>query len=79
LKYAHWCKNEMIRLIGTRPWITPMVVFTHASVAVDQPVNGVMLVNISYLPTALQKSGRAVSSNSEVWELRTKITHGFAA
>lgn len=78
LRYAHWCKNEMIKLIGTRPWITPMVVFTHANVVADQPINGVMLVNTSYLPVALQKTGGAVSSNSEVWEFRMKIEQGLA-
>jgi hypothetical protein len=77
LKLAHWCKNEMIQQIKTRPWITPMVVFTHAAVVADLPINGVMLVNINYLPAALQKSGRAVSSNSTVWDFRMKVEQGI--
>ncbi len=73
LQQAYWFKDEMVRLSGTRPWITPVVVFTHASVTANKPVNGVLLTNWSILTKVLQNEGRPVASNSAIWEIRARI------
>ena len=73
LKNAYWLRDEISQVIGVKPWITPVVVFTNAFVSPTKPIKGVSIINKKYLPVILQRQGRQNATNVQVWEQREKI------
>jgi hypothetical protein len=73
LKNAYWLRDEINQVIGVKPWITPIVVFTNAFVSPTKLIKGVSIVNKKYLPVILQRQGRQNATNVQVWEQREKI------
>jgi hypothetical protein len=60
-------------VIGSKVWITPVVVFTNAFVQGGKPIKGVYTVNKKYLSNLLQRQARSNSSLTAVWESRRAL------
>lgn len=73
LRNATWLSKLLSGLVGSKVWITPIIVFSNAFVPRHQAPKGVRIVNGKYLASEL----RAVCSRSSVgdrlWELRNQI------
>jgi hypothetical protein len=68
LRNSYWVCDEAERVIGQKPWIAAVVVFTNAFVKAGKPVKGVRVTNKKYLLNLLQKPTRASVTNALVWE-----------
>jgi len=73
LRNAYWLRDEINKVIGTKPWITPVIVFTNAFVISTKPIKGVFIINKKYLLNILHKQSRINPTNTSVWESREKI------
>lgn len=68
LKNAYWLRDEIGKITGSKPWITPVVVFTNAFVHAGKPIKGVRVANKKYLPNLLQHQVRPSASLEAVWK-----------
>lgn len=73
LKNAYWLRDEIEKVIGSKAWITPVVVFTNAFVQAGKPVKGVYVINKRYLLKMLQRQPRSTANLAAVWEARYQI------
>jgi hypothetical protein len=73
LRNSYWLRDEINQVIGSKPWITPIIVFTNAFVSATRPIKNVSIINKKYLLTFLQKSNRPNANNTQVWERRGAI------
>jgi hypothetical protein len=73
LRNSYWLRDEISPIVGVKPWITPVLVFTNAFVPPTQPVKGVSIINRKYLLPFLQKNSRANAVNEQVWLKRDSI------
>jgi hypothetical protein len=78
LKNVYWLRDEIAQIIGAKPWITPIVVFTNAFIGPTKPIKGVNIVNKRYLNAILKMQSRQSSINTQVWEAREKIAERLA-
>lgn len=73
LRNSYWVRDEAERIIGQKPWVTAVVVFTNAFVKAGRPVKGVRVTNKKYLLNLLQKPASASATNALVWEKRENL------
>jgi len=73
LSNTYWLRDEIEKVCGVKPWITPVLVFTNAFVKSGRPVKGVRVVNKKYLVSILTRENRGGSKNQAVWEKRAEI------
>ena len=73
LKNSYWLRDEISQIVGAKPWITPILVFTNAFVPFTRPVKGVSIINKKFLLTSLQKANKPNAINVHVWEQRETI------
>lgn len=73
LKNSYWLRDEIGKVIGSKPWITPIIVFTNAFVPPTKPIKGVNIVNKKYLPNILQRVSKPNPINDQIWEHREEI------
>jgi hypothetical protein len=66
LRNTYWLRDEVTKIIGVSPWITPVIVFTNAFVKPAPPLKGIRVVNQKYLPSILQREGRPSLVNAKV-------------
>jgi hypothetical protein len=75
LKNTYWLRDELEKVIGSKIWITPVVVFTNAFVRAGKPLKGVFTINKKYLPGVLQRqSGRTLDMRA-IWDARGEIAN----
>jgi hypothetical protein len=74
LQNSYWLRDEVGKIVGAKPWITPIVVFTNAFVVSSKPIKGVNIVNKKYLLATLQRTGRKNTLNTQIWDQREKIS-----
>lgn len=74
LQNSYWLRDELAEIVGAKPWITPVIVFTNAYVAPSNPIKGVNIVNKKYLLPILQRQGRTNTLNTKIWEQKEKIS-----
>jgi hypothetical protein len=72
LQNAFWLRDKLEPVIGTKPWITPILVFPNASVSGVPPLKGVHVLSQKNLFTTLQAEA-AKRSNSLIWEKSEEI------
>jgi hypothetical protein len=77
LNNSFWLKKEISDLIGPKPWITPILVFTNAFVISSKPIKNVKVMNKKYLITAINRSIEKKKINDQVWEQRGKIAQNL--
>ncbi len=73
LRNSYWLRDEIGRFLGSKPWITQILVFTNAFVPPTKPVNGVNIMNKKYLSIFLQRESKPNIINTRVWEQKEKI------
>lgn len=73
LRNSYWLRDEVSKLVGSKPWITPVIVFTNAFVSPTRPVKGVDIINKKYLANILLRANRQTAVNAQIWEQREKI------
>lgn len=78
LTNTYWLRDEITQIVGARPWITTIVVFTNAFVVHTKPIKGVHIVNKRYLISILKRQSRQSFINTQVWNARDKIAERLA-
>jgi len=73
LKNTYWLRDEIEKVIGSKVWITPVVVFTNAFVEAGKPIKGVYVVNKKFLPNLLHRQMKSSSGLSTIWDIRQRI------
>jgi len=73
LRNTYWLRDEIDQIIGSKPWITPVIVFVNAFVSPARPIKGISIVNKKYLPEILHRIKRPNPINSQIWEHREQI------
>jgi hypothetical protein len=73
LKNTYWLRDEISQFAGSKPWITPLLVFTNAFVSPTKPLKGVNITNKKFLLSFLQRDSRPNVVNTRVWEQREEI------
>jgi hypothetical protein len=73
LSNTYWLRDEINKIVGAKPWINPIIVFTNTFVPQTRPVKGVRIINKKYLLNTLSKPGRSNAVNAQVWVKKEKI------
>jgi len=73
LQNTYWLRDTINQITGSKPWITPVIVFTNAFVVESKPVKGVKVVNKKYLYSLLHSTNRSSTNNTAIWEQISKI------
>ena len=72
LRNTYWVRDEVERVTGEKPWVTPVLVFTNAFVKGSPMLKGVKILNKKYLLGTIQ--GKQKQANASVfWEKREAI------
>ena len=79
LRNAYWLRDEVSQFVGSKPWITPILVFTNAFVSPTRPIKGVNILNKKYLLASLQREGRSTAEKTRIWEQREVISKHLCA
>ncbi|MGD0807686.1 MAG: nuclease-related domain-containing protein [Anaerolineales bacterium] len=77
LKNTYWLKERVGNIIGSQPWITPILVFTNAFVPYSQPIKNIHVINKRYLVSTVTKIGKLDATNIRIWEQKEKISDGL--
>ena len=78
LRNAYWLRDEIEPVVGSKPWINPILVFTNAFVPPTRQIKGVSIVNQKYLLNMLHAPGQSNALNAQVWHRREQITNRLA-
>jgi hypothetical protein len=73
LSNAYWLRDEISQIVGSKPWINPIIVFTNAFVSQTTPVKGVSIIPKKYLLNALHRQNRSNAVNEQVWAKKENI------
>jgi len=73
LRNTYWVKVEIGRIVGAKPWVNTIIVFTNAFVSPTKLVKGVSIVNKKYLLDILHRSTRSNALYAHVWKQREII------
>lgn len=76
LSNSYWLRDQIETVIGTKPWITPILVFTNAFVVSGRPLKGVVVVNKKYLLQAI-RSRATQAATSALWENKEQVIQLF--
>jgi hypothetical protein len=78
LKNVYWLRDEISQVTGTKPWITPVLVFTNAFVIPTKPIKGIVIVNKKFLLNILHRESKPNVTQTRIWELREEIGNKLA-
>lgn len=73
LRNAYWLRDKIHETIGSKPWVTPVIVFTNAFVPPTKPIKGVHIVNKKYLLPLLRRVNRPSTILMQIWERKEEI------
>jgi hypothetical protein len=73
LRNMFWLRDAVSPIVGSKPWINTVLVFTNAFVPPLRQVRGVSIVNQKYLLNVLHTPSRSNSLNAQVWQHRENI------
>lgn len=73
LRNSYWLRDHIELIIGEKPWVNAILVFTNACVPFAKPVKGVMVTNKKFLIDTIKNKLSNKSKNSMIWESREKI------
>jgi hypothetical protein len=80
LKNSYWLRQEIGKVVGEEPWITPFLVFTNAFVPRVSPIKGVRIINKKFLLEAIRADRRGSPVNARLWnqgaELEARLMAG---
>jgi hypothetical protein len=64
---TYWLRDEISQIVGAKPWINTMIVFTNAFVPPTSQIKNVSIINKKYLLNALHRPSRSNAVNAQVW------------
>lgn len=70
---TYWLRDQVGSLVGFKPWITSVIVFTNAFVKGYKPIKGVTIINKKFLRQFIQSKSKPSPQNLKVWEKRGEI------
>jgi len=73
LNNTYWLRDQLTPIIGTKPWITSVIVFTNAFVSVYKPIKGITITNKKFLKQWVEKKSLPGPSYLHYWEKRFEI------
>lgn len=74
LRNTYWLRDQLAKIIGGKPWITPVLVFTNAFVPFGKPIRGVHVVNKKYLLQTISSVADGHGLTAHLWESRERVT-----
>jgi hypothetical protein len=77
LKNTYWLKERVGDIIGSQPWITPVLVFANAFVPYSHPIKNIHIINKRYLVSTVTKIGKQDATNIRIWGQKEKISDGL--
>jgi hypothetical protein len=77
LRNSYWLRDLIGNETGTKPWVTPLLVFTNAYVIASKPVKGVYVLNKKYLEQMIRSMDMKNRGNPIVWEKRREWLKRF--
>ena len=78
LKNSYWLRDKISEIVGIKPWITPIIVFTNAFVSPTRPIKGVAIINKKYLLFTLRRASRPHTILMQVWGNKERIEKALA-
>lgn len=69
----YWIRDQIGEVVGFKPWITSVIVFTNAFVEPHRPVKGVSVINKKFLRQFIQNKCKPSPQNLKLWEKREEI------
>lgn len=73
LQNSYWLRDKLGEYSDSKPWITPIVVFTNAFVPFTKPIKGVQIVNKKYLLNVLGKATKPNAIHAKIWDSKENI------
>ena len=73
LSNSFWLRDKLGLVLGSKPWITSILVFTNAFVPYLKPVKGVNVINKKFLLRTIHSHAKDISGGSLIWENRDEI------
>lgn len=73
LQNSYWLRDRIGDFAGSKPWITPILVFTNAFVPFGRPIKGVQIVNKKYLQNVLGRANNPNAVHAKIWDSRESI------
>lgn len=70
---TYWMRDQVSGVVGFKPWITSVIVFTNAFVKGYKPVKGVSVVNKKFLRQFIDNKCKPSSQNLKIWEKRDEV------
>lgn len=70
---TYWIRDQVASVVGFKPWISSVIVFTNAFVKASRPIKGVSVVNKKYLRRFIENKCKPSPQNSKLWEKRVEI------
>jgi hypothetical protein len=75
LRNTYWLREEISHIVGSKPWITPIIVFTNAFVPQTNPIKNVSIINKKYLLSTISSLNKVNPVNTQIWEQRERINN----
>jgi len=72
-KNTYWIRDQIGEVVGFKPWIISVIIFTNAFVEAHKPVKGVSVINKKFLRQFIQSKCKPSPQNMKVWEKRGEI------
>lgn len=70
---SYWMRDQVSNVVGFKPWISAVIVFTNAFVKAYKPIKGVSVVNKKFLIKYIEGKCKPSSQNMKIWEKRDEI------
>jgi hypothetical protein len=70
---TYWMRDQVSNLVGFKPWISSVIVFTNAFVKAYKPIKGVSVVNKKFLRAFIANKCKPSPQNLQIWEKREEI------
>ena len=70
---TYWIRDQVSNLVGFKPWITSVIVFTNAFVKAYRPIKGVSVINKKFLQAFIANKCKPSAQNLKIWEKREAI------
>lgn len=77
LKNTYWLRDEVEKVVGSKVWIIPVVIFTNAFVQMGKPIKGVHIINKRFMNGILLRQARSNLDLRRVWEAKDQIANNL--
>lgn len=78
LRNTVWLRDQIEGIVGFRAWVTPLLLFTNATIGVQRPVERVWVTHVRDLVSFLATGRGDPARAAEVWQARDAIRERLA-